>query len=92
MVENSAWTDESSKVFVANAAAAISKPLVDMSLDEVKSVTTVNYDGVIFCAKSAGTIFKKQGFGNLIITSSISAHIVSLFRSSVRRWSSRSPE
>ena len=33
---------------------------------------------MVYCAKYAGTIFKKQGFGNLIITSSISAHIVNV--------------
>lgn len=33
---------------------------------------------MIYCAKSAGTIFKRQGTGNLIITSSISAHIVNV--------------
>jgi len=35
-------------------------------------------DGVFYCAKYAGTVFKQQGFGNLIITSSISAHIVNV--------------
>lgn len=35
-------------------------------------------DGVFYCAKYAGEIFKSQGFGNLIITSSISAHIVNV--------------
>ena len=39
-------------------------------------VTTV--DGVFYCAKYAGEQFKKQGKGNLIITSSISAHIVNV--------------
>ncbi|KAI6867284.1 putative NADP-dependent mannitol dehydrogenase [Hortaea werneckii] len=35
-------------------------------------------DGVFYCAKFSGQVFKKQGFGNLIITSSISAHIVNV--------------
>ena len=35
-------------------------------------------DGVFYCAKYAGAVFKRQGFGNLIITSSISAHIVNV--------------
>ena len=39
-------------------------------------VSTV--DGVFYCAKYAGEQFKKQGKGNLIITSSISAHIVNV--------------
>ncbi|KAF5636637.1 Sorbitol utilization SOU1 [Fusarium sp. NRRL 52700] len=35
-------------------------------------------DGVVFSAKYAGEIFKRQGFGNFIITSSMSAHIVNV--------------
>lgn len=35
-------------------------------------------DGVTYCAKYAGEVFKRQGFGNLIITSSMSAHIVNV--------------
>lgn len=35
-------------------------------------------DGVVHCAKYAGEVFKKQGTGNLIITSSMSAHIVNV--------------
>jgi sorbose reductase len=65
-------------VFVANAGIANSKPVLDMSIDEYKALTSVNLDGVFYCAKFAGTVFKKQGFGNLIITSSISAHIVNV--------------
>lgn len=49
-----------------------------MSIDEYKTLTSVNLDGVFYCAKYAGTVFKEQGFGNLIITSSISAHIVNV--------------
>lgn len=37
-------------------------------------IITVN--GVVYTAKYAGEVFKQQGFGNLIITSSMSAHIV----------------
>ena len=35
-------------------------------------------DGVVFCAKYAGEVFKKQQSGNLIITSSMSGHIVNV--------------
>jgi NAD(P)-dependent dehydrogenase (short-subunit alcohol dehydrogenase family) len=35
-------------------------------------------DGVVHCAKFAGEVFKRQGSGNLIITSSMSAHIVNV--------------
>ncbi|KAK0861108.1 hypothetical protein LTR87_017085 [Friedmanniomyces endolithicus] len=65
-------------VFVANAGMAISKAITDTSLDEYRKQMSVNVDGVFYCAEYAGAVFKHQGFGNLIITSSISAHIVNV--------------
>ncbi|KAK1032713.1 hypothetical protein LTR33_016805 [Friedmanniomyces endolithicus] len=65
-------------VFVANAGMAISKAITDTSLDEYRKQMSVNVDGVFYCAKYAGAVFKHQGFGNLRITSSISAHIVNV--------------
>lgn len=65
-------------VFVANSGAAISKPILEMSIEEYRHLVSVNFDGTFFCAKYAGAIFKKQGFGNLIINASISAHIVNV--------------
>ncbi|KAF4125515.1 sorbose reductase [Geosmithia morbida] len=65
-------------VFVANAGIANSKGILDMSLDEYRELMSVNVDGVVYCAKYVGEVFKKQGSGNLIITSSISAHIVNV--------------
>jgi sorbose reductase len=65
-------------VFMANAGTAISKTVLEMTIEEYKELTSVNIDGVFYCAKYAGAVFKKQGFGNLIITSSISAHIVNV--------------
>ncbi|ODM19996.1 hypothetical protein SI65_04982 [Aspergillus cristatus] len=37
-----------------------------------------DFDGVVFCANYAGEVFQRQGSGNLIITSSMSAHIVNV--------------
>jgi sorbose reductase len=65
-------------VFVANAGMAISKPILDQTIEEYREQMAVNVDGVFFCAKYAGEVFKRQGRGNLIITSSISAHIVNV--------------
>ncbi|WAO94628.1 Hypothetical protein NCS54_01222000 [Fusarium falciforme] len=65
-------------VFVANAGMAISKPILEQTIDEYKKQLSVNMDGVVFTAKYAGEIFKRQGFGNFIITSSMSAHIVNV--------------
>ncbi|KAK0889240.1 hypothetical protein LTR91_026088 [Friedmanniomyces endolithicus] len=65
-------------VFVANAGMAISKAITEQTLDEYRKQMSVNVDGVFYCAKYAGAVFKQQGFGNLIITSSISAHVVNV--------------
>ena len=63
---------------VANAGTAISKSILETTLEEYKKQMAVNIDGVVYCAKYAGAVFKRQGSGNLIITSSISAHIVNV--------------
>ncbi|QMW36837.1 hypothetical protein G4B11_000073 [Aspergillus flavus] len=65
-------------VFVANAGMAISKPILEQTLDEYRKQMSVNVDGVVACAKYAGEVFQRQGSGNLIITSSMSAHIVNV--------------
>jgi sorbose reductase len=65
-------------VFVANAGTGDSQPLLEQSLDAYKNLMATNVDGVVFSAKYAGEVFKSQGFGNLILTSSISAHIVNV--------------
>ncbi|KAI1269946.1 putative short-chain dehydrogenase [Xylariaceae sp. FL1019] len=65
-------------VFVANAGMAISKPILEQTLDEYRKQMSVNVDGVVFSAKYVGEVFKRQGTGNLIITSSMSGHIVNV--------------
>ncbi|KAF3009373.1 hypothetical protein G7054_g8654 [Neopestalotiopsis clavispora] len=65
-------------IFVANAGMSISKPILEQTLDEYKKQLSVNVDGVVYCAKYAGEVFKRQGTGNLIITASISGHIVNV--------------
>lgn len=90
-------------VFIANAGAAISKPLLETSIEEYKHQMAVNgeldvlrashepskslnpflVDGVVYSAMVVGKVFQKQGFGNFIITSSMSAHIVNVSSSSI---------
>ncbi|KAI0423462.1 putative short-chain dehydrogenase [Xylaria sp. FL1042] len=65
-------------VFIANAGMAISKPILEQTLEEYRKQMSVNVDGVVICAKYVGEVFKRQGSGNLIITSSMSAHIVNV--------------
>lgn len=35
-------------------------------------------DGIVYCSKYVGEVFHRQGFGNLIITSSMSGHAVNV--------------
>lgn len=63
---------------VANAGTAISKPITEQTVDEYRAQMAVNADGAFYCAKYAGDVFRRQGFGNLILTSSISARIVNV--------------
>ncbi|KAF2015508.1 short-chain dehydrogenase [Aaosphaeria arxii CBS 175.79] len=65
-------------VFVANAGIAHCQPLLEQSLEHYKETMAVNVDGVVHCAKFVGEVFKRQGKGNLIITSSMSAQIVNV--------------
>ncbi|KAH7001018.1 hypothetical protein EDB80DRAFT_647993 [Ilyonectria destructans] len=65
-------------VFVANAGMAISKPILEQTLEEFDKQMSVNVNGVVYCSKYAGEVFQRQGAGNLIITSSMSAHIVNV--------------
>ncbi|KAI1328094.1 putative short-chain dehydrogenase [Xylariaceae sp. FL0255] len=65
-------------VFVTNAGMGISKPILEQTLQEYRDQMSVNVDGVVLCSKYAGEVFKRQGSGNLIITSSMSAHIVNV--------------
>lgn len=75
---------------------AISKPILEQTLDEYRKQMSVNgmnpvrtnlkcfifnrdlVDGIVYCAKYAGEVFARQGYGNLIITSSMSGHIVNV--------------
>lgn len=65
-------------IFIANAGTGISKGLLDTTLEEYRKQMSINVDGVVYCAKYAGEVFKRQGSGNFIITSSMSAHIVNV--------------
>jgi sorbose reductase len=65
-------------VFVANAGMGIGGGLLELTLEDYRKQMSVNVDGVVYCAKYAGEVFKRQGRGNLIITSSMSGHIVNV--------------
>jgi sorbose reductase len=50
-------------VFIANAGMAISKPILEQTIEEYRKQMSVNLDGAFFCAKYAGEVFKRQGRG-----------------------------
>lgn len=65
-------------IFVANAGVPwTAGALIDPpNHDEWNKVMNLDLNGAYYCAKFVGRIFKKQGFGSLIFTSSMSGHIV----------------
>jgi sorbose reductase len=65
-------------VFIANAGVCIPKTIFEQTLDEYHAQMNVNVHGVFYCAKYVGLVFKEQGCGNFIITSSISGQVVTV--------------
>ncbi|GKT72776.1 L-xylulose reductase [Colletotrichum tofieldiae] len=78
-VANAGWSFKSpADLATSELSMAISKPILEQTLDEYRKQISVNVDGIVYCSKYAGEVFKSQGFGNLIITSSMSGHIVNV--------------
>jgi sorbose reductase len=67
-------------IFVANAGIAwTSGALIDQDNDnDWDNVLNVDLNGVYYCAKAIGKIFRNQGKGSLVMTASMSAHIVNV--------------
>lgn len=67
-------------IFVANAGVPWTEgPCIDAEgWDGWKKIIDLDLNGVFYCAKPVGQIFKKQGYGSFIITASMSGHIVNV--------------
>ncbi|SCW03626.1 LAFE_0G14620g1_1 [Lachancea fermentati] len=71
-------------VFVANAGVPWEKgPLLEAeergeAADEWQRVLHTDFQGVYYCSKHAGAVFKRQGRGSLVITASMSGHVVNV--------------
>ncbi|ODQ81050.1 hypothetical protein BABINDRAFT_160467 [Babjeviella inositovora NRRL Y-12698] len=67
-------------IFVANAGIPwVAGPMIDAKGDnDWHKVISVDLDGVYYCAKNVGKIFRKNGKGSFIITGSMSGHIVNV--------------
>ena len=61
--------------FVANAGKTADSGVVDGTKEAWDEVITTDLNGVAYCAKAIGAVFKKQGTGSLVITASMSGHI-----------------
>ncbi|NLI54917.1 MAG: SDR family oxidoreductase [Clostridiales bacterium] len=59
-----------------NAGICINTPAEDMTLEQWDKVIQINLTGVFLTAQAAGRQMLKQGYGSIINTASMSAHIV----------------
>lgn len=67
-------------VFVANAGVPWTDgPMIDVEgHDAFHKIVNLDFNGVYYCAKAVGKIFKKNGKGSLVFTASMSGHIVNV--------------
>lgn len=72
--------DKYGKLDVAfcNAGICMNIPAEDMTLEQWKKVIDINLTGVFLTAQAAGRTMLKQGYGSIINTASMSAHIVNV--------------
>ena len=65
-------------IVIANAGICKHTNALDYTIDYWRYETDVNINGNFYTAQAAGRIFKKQGYGNLLFTTSISGTIVNI--------------
>jgi sorbose reductase len=65
-------------VAVANAGVCADIPALEYTEETWRKNNAVNLDGVMWTAQAAGRIFKTQGKGSFIITTSVSATLVNV--------------
>lgn len=65
-------------IAVANSGVCSDTPALEYTEETWRYNNSVNYDGVMWTAQAAGRIFQAQGYGNLIITASVSATLVNI--------------
>lgn len=63
-------------ILVANAGIGAEFDALDCSQEQYREQMTVNLDGAFYSAQAAAKVFKAQGSGNIIFTTSMSATIV----------------
>jgi NAD(P)-dependent dehydrogenase (short-subunit alcohol dehydrogenase family) len=63
-------------VIVANAGICSEHAAEEYTPEEFQEIMNVNVNGAFYTAQAAARVFKKQGFGNIIFTASVSATLV----------------
>lgn len=61
---------------VANAGICSEHAGEEYTPEEFQEIMDVNVNGAFYTAQAAANIFKKQGFGNVVFTASVSAMLV----------------
>lgn len=65
-------------VMIANAGIPSKGGGLDDRIEDWNRVVDVDFSGAYYCARVAGEIFRQQGSGSLIFTSSMSGHAVNV--------------
>lgn len=60
-------------IVVANAGVCANVNSLEYTEEQWAWNSSINYDGVMWTAQACGRIFKEQGFGNLVVTASVSS-------------------
>jgi NAD(P)-dependent dehydrogenase (short-subunit alcohol dehydrogenase family) len=63
-------------VIVANAGICSEHAAEEYTPEEFQEIMNVNVNGAFYTAQAAARVFKKQGFGNVVFTASVSASLV----------------
>ncbi|KAJ4374717.1 hypothetical protein N0V83_001792 [Neocucurbitaria cava] len=61
-------------VMIANAGIPTKAGGLDDKIEDWNRVRAIDFDGAYYCARAAGQVFRKQGYGNCIFTASMSGH------------------
>ena len=59
-----------------NAGIAMWQDSLDMSMDQWRGIMAVNLEAVYLCAREEAKVMSRRGYGKIINTASMSAHIV----------------
>ncbi|KAJ5329840.1 hypothetical protein N7452_010230 [Penicillium brevicompactum] len=63
-------------VILANAGICSEHAAEEYTPEEFQEIMNVNVNGAFYTAQAAARVFKKQGFGNVVFTASVSATLV----------------